>query len=457
LKTNPFFIWIIFVTFHFSVFDNLKAQSVSVIPYPAVPGLLTSPDFTIRVNDKDLWTERVGDSSMEALNVASYTGTGQQTIVVTASANIDKYAIRPKSSNLKAVVQGRKLTFTIKGPQKLYIEIDSLPHLAIFVNPPEQYTVNRKDTNVVYFGPGVHSPGSINLRSGQTIYIDAGAVVNADVRGNNLSKIRILGRGILNGNLLIGNSEDIEVEGIFMRNTRSWTNTLINCRRSIYRNVKVFTYRGVWGLDGINPVSCKNFRIDDCFIRTKDDCIAVKSMEKFGQYTAEDINTDSISVTNCLLVGWSHADGFTMGFEMHGGIFHNIEVKNCDILMASGQGRTGGHSGFSIVCDGPATVTDVRFEDIRVEDEIEYKNFEIIATEGRRYGTKGPGSIKGVYLRNIKWANPAKPFVIAGVPNSIVEDITFDNCYLGDKLLTSLKDADFQTEFAKDIKFISTK
>lgn len=444
---------IFFVVAFLTTFSCLKAQTGTVIAYPAAPGLQTSPDFTVKVNNQDIWTERLGDSSLEALNIASYTGTGLQTIVVTAAANIKSYKIRPKSNNIKATVKGRQLTFTIKGPQKIYIEINSLPHLVLFSNPPEQQLPDRGDTSVVYFAPGTYSPGTINLRSGQTIYIAAGAVVNANVRGEKLSNVRIAGRGILNGNLLIGNSEGIEVEGVFMRNTRSWTNTLINCRRSVYRNVKVFTYNGVWGLDGINPVSCKNFIIDDCFIRTKDDCIAVKSMEKFGQYAAEDLDTDTISVSNSLLVGWSHADGFTMGFEMHGGIMRNIEVKNCDILMASGQGRTGGHSGFSIVCDGPAAVSAIRFEDIRAEDEIEYKNFELIATEGRRYGTKGPGSIKGVYLKNIKWANPAKPFVIAGVPNSVVEDITFDNCYLGGKLLTSMKDADFQTEFAKDIKF----
>jgi len=41
------------------------------------------------------------------------------------------------------------------------------------------------------------------------------------------------------------------------------------------------------------------------------------------------------------------------------------------------------------------------------------------------------------------------------VPNHFVEDVTFDNCYLAGKPITGFKDADFQTEFAKDIKFIA--
>jgi hypothetical protein len=58
-------------------------------------------------------------------------------------------------------------------------------------------------------------------------------------------------------------------------------------------------------------------------------------------------------------------------------------------------------------------------------------------------------------LKNVHWANKDKPFVIAGVPNHFVEDVTFDNCYLAGKPITGFKDADFQMEFSKDIKFIA--
>lgn len=426
----------------------------NVIAYPAVEGLETSPDFTVKVNDTNVWTEIVGDGGMENLNVANFSCSGKQTITIKASEKIFKYKIRPKSSGIVGQTKGQILTFAISGPQKLYIEINDLPHLVIFANPIETFLPQKDNPDVVFYGPGNYNVGEINLQSDQTIYISGGALVKANIRGKGLQNVKILGRGMLNGNVRISASSNIEVDGIFIRNTAGWCNTLTDCRQTVYNNVKVFSYKTVWGIDGINPVSCKNFLINDCFIRTRDDCISIKSVPGSTNNPVADINTDSITVTNNLLMGWQHADGVTLGFELQGGFVQNVLVKNCDILAARGQGRTGGHSGFSIVCDGPSQVRNIRFEDIRVEGEIEYKNLELIITEGRRYGTDGPGHINGVYLKNIHWENANKPFVIAGVPNNILEDVTFDHCFLAGKLITGFDDADFQIEFARDIKFI---
>ena len=239
----------------------------AVIAYPTVEGLETSPDFKITVNHTPVWTERVGNGGMENLNAANFACSGKQTITVTTSSDIKKYQIKPKSKGIVAHVNGRELTFTISGPQKLYIEINDLPHLAIFANPLES-DVPKEAAGIVYFAPGVHNIGEITLKSNQTIYIAGGAAVNANIRGNNVQHVKVLGRGILNGNVRISGSSDVEVNGIFIRNTSGWSNTLTDCHHTIYDNVKVFSYKTVWGIDGIDPVSCKDFVINDCFIRT---------------------------------------------------------------------------------------------------------------------------------------------------------------------------------------------
>jgi hypothetical protein len=434
--------------------------SAIIVVYPSTPGLKTSPDFTLKANDVPVWVERIGSKmktfsyslysgrEMEDLNVASLSCSGSVTLRITASAKISSYVIRPKSLNIKAAVIGTELIFTITGPQKLYIEINGLPHLALFANPLEVNPPKKGDRDVLFYGPGTYTQDSINLKSNQTLYIAGGAVLNTNIRGRDLHNVKISGRGIIQGNLEISGTSDLDVNGVFICNTNGWTNTLTNCRNVSYDNVKVFSYEAIYSVDGIDVVSCTNFKINDCFMRCRDDCVAIKSGDV-------KLHVDSVFVSNCIMVGWACSDGVTLGFELNGGPVENIFVKNCDILYARGGGRTNGHSGFSIVCDGPAWVQNIHFEDIRIEENVEFKNLEFIVTDGTLYGTDPPGHIKGVYLKNIQWENQMKPFIISGFSaTNLVEDITFDHCITGGKVLTGVKDADFRiNEFTRNIKF----
>ena len=454
------YLWHIYLLISLLINITIPKVLAEVVLYPAPPGLVTSPHFTVTADNKQVWVELIGSKlatldynlygsrEMEDLNVADFSCSGRVTILIKANADIDTFNIRPKSRNIRAIVNGSELTFTIDGPQKLYIEINNLPHLAIFANPLEVNPHKKGDPGVIYYGPGVHNPGKINLVSNMTMYIAGGAVVNADIYGSDLKDVTITGRGIIQGKIEMTRCSNFNVSGIFIRNTKGWTNTLTDCHKSGYRNVKVFSYEAIYSVDGINPVSCTNFTIDDCFMRCRDDCVAIKSGDM-------KLRVDSIHVSNCVMVGWACSDGITIGFELNGGPVENIFVKNCDILYARGDGRTQGHSAFSIVCDGPAMVQNIHFEDIRVENQVEFKNLEFIVTDGTLYGTDPPGHIKDVFMKNISWENETKPFIISGYsPDNMVEDIEFNNCTVGEKPLSSINDADIRTNrFARNIKF----
>ncbi len=431
----------------------MTAFAQKTVTYPAVPGARTSTDFSAEVNGKSVWTEVAGAGGIEDLNIVNFSCEGPQNIVITASEEITNYEIHPKSAGIKAEVNGRQLSFSVQGPKKLYIQVNSLPYLAVFANPLETDVPKASDKKITYFGPGVHELGRLELTAGQQIYIAGGANVIANVFGNGVDNVKIYGRGTLTGNVRVVSSDNLHVDGIQIRNKNGWANTLTNCTNSGYNNVKVFSYEGVWGLDGINPVSCKKFDITDCFLRTRDDCIAIKSNGRRDR-NDYDLSTRDITVSKCIMVGWDHADGVTLGFELNGGVVENVLVQDCDILRARGNGRSGGHSAFSIVCDGPSNVSNITFDDIRVEGDIEYKNMEIILTEGERYGNGKHGTINGVNIKNVTWENPSKPFTIVGLPVQAVENITFTNCYVGGKLMTGFDDAQFQVEFAKGIVFV---
>src|SRR5450759_3838535 len=91
------------------VFISVNNVSAKIVTYPATPGLTTSTDFTVTVNNTPVWVERVSSKldtfsyklysgrAMEDLNVANFSCSGSLTIKITASTNIDSYIIRPVS------------------------------------------------------------------------------------------------------------------------------------------------------------------------------------------------------------------------------------------------------------------------------------------------------------------------------------------------------------------------
>ena len=219
---------------------------------------------------------------------------------------------------------------------------------------------------------------------------------------------------------------------------------LTECKNVSYRHVKVISF-GNSG-DGINPVGSQNVAIENCFLRCTDDCIAIKEL-------AENQIVDNIRVRNCTMIGFAFADGITIGFETNGSEIKNVRVENCDILISRGGSMVDGHSAFSIICDGPAWIRDIHYENIRVEKDV-LKLFELHVTDGTKYQADPPGRIQGIHLKNISWA-AAKPIILKGFNEQhLVGDITFENCAIAGEPLQSPEHPVFQiNEFVSDVKF----
>ena len=280
------------------------------------------------------------------------------------------------------------------------------------------------------------------------LYLAAGALVYGAIRGHP-STARVIGRGVLDGRyerrlIYLENASDVIFDGVTMRNGRSWHNTLVNCRDVTYRNVKVISF-GNSG-DGINPVGSKDVNIESCFLRCTDDCIAIKASN-------EKHDVDNIRVTENTMIGFAFSDGMTIGFETNAAKIQNVFVKNCDILIARGGSRVDGHSAFSIICDGPSWITDIHYENIRIEERV-LKLFELQITDGTKYGIDPPGHIRGVTLKDITWA-AEKPIILKGFDaQHIVEDVTFENCTVAGEALKNVQDPPFvMNEYVKNIVF----
>jgi hypothetical protein len=460
MKTIP----VTVILFVFTVITSSQAWC-GVTPYPAVEKLTQSSLFSVQVNQQQIWTEKyVSNLEMESLpewfsepyvrkpqeqHIASFTGTGKLEVSVLIDGPVKNVRIRPASRNIQPKIEGSRITFNWKGPGQLVVEADDLPPLYLFADPEEVNKPSPSDSNVKYFGPGAHYPGYIELTDNQTIYIAAGAVVYGGIRGDNVSNVKVIGRGILDGNyeyrqmVKIDNSRNILFDGVTVRNGRGWTNTLVNCRDVEYRYVKVLGFGP--SSDGINPAGSQRVRITNCFLRCTDDCVAIKAPNY-------DHPVQDIYVANNIMIGFAYADGVTIGFETNAEFVRNVVVRDCDILLARGGSRIDGHSGFSIICDGPAVISNILFENIRVE-KSELKLFELHITDGTLYGDDPPGHIRDVTIRNVEWFHEG-PIVIYGFDqNHRVQNILFENCKVAGKPLKKLQSKLFQVNgFVDNVK-----
>jgi polygalacturonase len=225
--------------------------------------------------------------------------------------------------------------------------------------------------------------------------------------------------------VLVENCKNVLFEGVMIRNGDGWTNTLVNCDGLRYNHVKVLSFGP--GCDGIDPLGSRRVVISDCFLRCTDDCIAIKAL-------APEYEVDDVQVINNTMIGFAFSDGVTIGFETNAKSVSNITVRNCDVILARGGSRVEGHSGFSIICDGPAVISHVLYENIRVE-KSELKLFELNITGGTKYGVGPPGHIKDITLKDISWAHSG-PIILKGWDKDhTVQNVTFQNCSVAGKPL----------------------
>jgi hypothetical protein len=421
--------------------------------YPAPSNEILSKDYTLEVNGKkvDIYLAKIAEVENRpewTLNPEDVGGpysfsyfdfSGEVNIKVTSLGKpLDKLVILPLSAGIKPKVMGNTVTFTINKPCKLSVEPDGrLEPLLIFANPPEINPPKKGDPNVIYFGPGIHKPENIKLSSGQTLYIAGGAIVKGGVAvtGDN---IKIMGRGILCGNdwpwlkgqgSMIGMREatNVTVEDIILRGSWGWTIPIYNSDSVSITNVKLVCSKNP-NDDGINPCNSQRVYIRDCFIRTDDDCIALKGI-KFGSVND---NVESVTVENCLL--WAdRARIFLLGHESRAQYMRDLKFKNIDIIHFS-------MTAFLLEPGENMKLENVIFEDFRINGEGQDELIRLKPTVNQYMHTKVPGYIDNVIFKNISVTGDKGLYKIqlTGADNEhIVNNINFEEMSILNQKVTA--------------------
>lgn len=401
--------------------------------------------------------------------------------------------IRPRNLNMQAKTDANgQITIRIKGAAHFTVEPYGRNRaLHVFIDPVSTYNVDKNDKNVLYYGAGEHDVGDIYLQSGQTLFIDEGAVVYATVYALHAENIKILGRGILdnsrnkekvlyeinaeNNNAEVDNVErehainfvcckDVMVDGITIRDALVYNIDSMSCENIHINNIKII---GCWRFnsDGVHFSNCTNGSITNSFVRTYDDSICVRGFANYeydrflNDEKEEDLSfvCQNILVRNCVIWNdWGKC--LQIGTETYAKEIKNIQFEDCSLIHST-------HLSLAIWLVDNAIIHDVSFRNIDVEYEEYMLKSDIQNTDADVYTDvydakhgatliyfevskhfeysmikteEELGKISGVCVEDVRLYSIQKPefFFFGTNQKSLCENVTLSNIYWNDEIIS---------------------
>ena len=136
----------------------------------------------------------------EIASFVSFEMDEEVSVKLVAAKDFTELVVRPLSKGISAKSNGREITFDIIEYGYYTVELDGFHNaLHIFANPASDFGVDKNADNVLYYGPGVHDIGSIELEDGQTLYVDGGAVLYGSVMACHKKNVSVVGYGVIDG------------------------------------------------------------------------------------------------------------------------------------------------------------------------------------------------------------------------------------------------------------------
>ncbi len=461
---------------------------------PAPQGLKPNVDYLVRVRCKqgewkDVFLYPVlvlkefrgneqghDDHIVSSASVGLFDFSGDVEVEVTPVYTVPKtFSIRPVSKDVKATLAQSVIHFHLTDPAKLVIAFngDKARELHLFANPPETLIPSSTATNVKYFPSGIHTldPFEYKLKSNEIVYLAPGAVVHGQFTCDHVQNATIRGRGIIDqsdrftpggrrscNGINIVNSRDITVDGVTIFDSAGYHIQIGQSRNVNIHNTNSFSV-SQWA-DGIDAMSCSNLTIDSVFVRSADDSIALYCGRWIFKGDSEDI-----AVTNSVL--WADvAHPIFMGChavpEDHENL-RRVKFRNIDILEHHQPGP--GYQGCMAINAGDnISISDVSFDDIRVEPFTEGRLFSLKIFKNGAYNNQPGRAIRNVLFRNVSYhtsqdghtANAGESISeIEGFDDSrLVDQVRFENLMINNQKISDAESAHVRVgSFVKEVTF----
>ncbi|MDD3585811.1 MAG: glycosyl hydrolase family 28 protein [Thermoguttaceae bacterium] len=379
-------VWLVLMVVGLMLLGTINAmteeQTSRVVIAPLPTGEKTFDDYEVLVNGKPVpvyWC-RVSAVPLnqtwpgyqrpveqtESAGFARWEMQGTVKVVVRSRNKINSVLVQPRSRKIKTTQpDGNRIAFELTRPGPITVLINGEQHaLHLFPVALRTKPIDPKAENTRYFGPGVHDVGILKLKDGQSVYVDAGAVVYGSIQARDCSHVRVEGPGIVDASRLerkkgggvfwFERCRNVYIGGgIIQRDSNVWSTNIFNCEDVVVSGTALI---GHWryNSDGIDVCNSRRVLVEDAFVRSFDDSLVVKGI---GEYKTKE--TADVLFRNCVLwCDWGRA--IKIGTETIAPQIRNIAFEDCDIIKTT-------HCAMSIDHKDRAAVSHVRYENIRVE------------------------------------------------------------------------------------------
>ncbi|HPD02182.1 MAG TPA: discoidin domain-containing protein [Eubacteriales bacterium] len=382
--------------------------------------------YETRVNHDRMFSYASPNTTAQVV-VFDFEGRVKVEVEVNGAAAVSEAVVRPFVMGVTPAVVGNKISFTLDYPASYtleYLDDGGEPAyknaLHIFANPLETEPVDAENIpeNTVYIGPGVYMAGAIPVKSNTTVYLAGGAFVYGQIRAELVENLTICGRGIISGAIFrrqsapeytlpieIRSSNNVTIRDIAILDPAGWAVTIYKCDGVNIDNLKIITARA--NGDGISLQSSKNVTVSGGFVRSWDDSLVVKNVDR---------GTTSNIVFNGVTVWTDLAQSCEIGFETNGATMDSITFKNINIIHNFHKAALSIHNA------DDAAISNITYKNITLEDGQmlgDNRNDGLndyfidinIGYSAEWSKTPKRGPVTGVTFRNIKVINLADTVV----------------------------------------------
>lgn len=458
--------------------------SQQVFPHP-VPEEFSSAYYEVKANGQRIPVfhaglnfyfasfDFVGDAEIKVTSMhdkSGYSGeTANKGVVIIDQKGYwgDQPIVRPLSKNISPQLDEKTVSFILTDAGQYAVERTGTTHfkddvLFIFANRPEMEKPVFNDPSVIHLGAGIHQQ-HIDLESGQTLYLEAGAILFGSINIWDAKNVKILGRGTVvyygpqsethddgwkhqkNWHpLTTHNVQGLEVEGVtFIAKSRTWSVQMHTTYDAIFDNVKVIAVnpQNING-DGFDWYGGSRAVIKNSLVRSMDDCFAFftpnSSLDMWGETKDTEGEVKDILIDNCVM--WSSlANIYRIGFNGQALKTDNIVMQNSDVIH---MGKGNWLAPWSVICavspnnKGKAMHTNYRFENVNFEEPLALLGLQ-----------NEEAQFRNITFENITMIGEPIPSLV----KSNVEELTFKNVKLNGKLVLQKKDIPFNP-ISKEIK-----